>query len=89
MFSIGMKPDFNVNLIQISKNEAIRIYANMLVSSNCKCTIDLPTQIGTNSKTLLDHIYINEKKRSITSGVIACDLNDHYSIFAIISNVKN
>jgi len=28
-------------------------------------------------------------KRSITSGVITCDLSDHYSIIALISNVKN
>jgi len=29
------------------------------------------------------------KRKKITSGVITCDLSDHYSIFAIISNVKN
>ena len=53
--------DINVDLTQISNNEAICRYANFLTIFSCKCVIDLPTQIGAKSKALIDHIYTSKK----------------------------
>ena len=40
-FCIG---DININSLKMSKNDAIRRYASMLISCNCRCLIDVPTQ---------------------------------------------
>ena len=36
--------DININLLKISDNDAIRRYASMLISCNCRCLIDVPTR---------------------------------------------
>ena len=80
--------DLNVNLLNICRNNEIRRYANMLLSCNCKCLINVATRITENSKSLLDHMYTNDKKSAITAGVLISDLSDHYRIYAIISDSK-
>ena len=79
--------DFNINLMQISTNDSIRRYANMLLSCTCLSLTDLPTRISLTSKTLLNHIYTNNRKRRVVSGVLTCDLSDHYATFAIVSAI--
>ena len=59
----------------------------MLLSCTCLSLIDLPTRISFTSKTLLDHIYTNNRKRRVVSGVLTCDLSDHYATFAIVSAI--
>ena len=60
---------------------------NNLLSSPCKCVIDLPTRISDHSKTLIDHIYVNDDKHSYVSGAVLSDLSDHYGTF-IVALVK-
>ena len=80
--------DFNVNLMNISSNNAVRRYANLLISCNNRCLIDVPTRIGPSSSTLIDHLYTNDVTKSVVSGVLTnFDLSDHYAIFTIISKV--
>jgi len=55
----------------------------MLYSLSCKLLIDKPTRITKHSTTLIDHIYTNDVKPSIVSGVITDDLSDNLPIFAI------
>ena len=84
-YSLG---DFNVNLMNISSNNAVRRYANMLISCNNRCLIDVSTRIGPTSSTLIDHLYTNDVTKSVVSGVLTnFDLSDHYAIFTIISKV--
>ena len=60
-----------------------------MISSPCKCAIDLPTRITDHSKTLLDHIYVNDNKHSYISGVFLSDLSDHYGTFIATLVKKN
>ena len=53
----------------------------------CTCVIDLPTRISDHSKTLIDHIYVNDDKHSYVSGAVLSDLSDHYGTF-IVALVK-
>ena len=39
-----------------------------MMSAYCKCAIDLPTRETDHSKTLIDHTYFNESKRSTSVG---------------------
>ena len=82
--------DFNVDLMKITNKHAIRRYASMLLSCNCRCLIDVPTRVNSSANTLIDHIYTNSKKNSLKSGVLSnIDISDHYSIFTIIPICKN
>ena len=76
--------DININLLKISKNDAIRRYASMLISCNCRCLIDVPTRFCASTSTLIDHT--NDKMNPTASGVLTTSgLSDHYGIFRIIS----
>ena len=81
--------DSNIDLMQINSNQNIRKYVNEILSISTKCVIDLPTRITDHSKTLLDHIYVNDPKYPYTNGVFVCDLSDHnMATFVCISTKK-
>ena len=79
--------DFNINLLNIYARDEICRYANMLFGCNCRCLIDVPTRVTETSKTLIDHVITNDKRRAVTTGVLISDLSDHYGVFAIISHI--
>ena len=81
--------DYNIDLMQINGNHNFRKYVNNILSTSTKGAIDLPTRITDHSKTLLDHIYVNDPKHSYTSGVLLCDLSDHMATFVSISTKKS
>ena len=69
--------NFNVNLMNISSNNALRRYANNLISCNNRCLIDVPTRIGQTPSTLIDHLYSNDVTKSVVLGVLTnFDLSD-------------
>ena len=73
--------DFNIDLLQINQNNKARKYANNLLAQSCKCAIDIPTRISGNSRTLLDHVYVNDFEMNIVSGVGVYDISDHFPVF--------
>ena len=66
-----------------SKVKCATDYVDMLHSLSCKLLVHKPTRITKRSTTLIDHIYTNDVKSSIVSGIIIDDLSDHLPIFAI------
>ena len=78
--------DINIDLLKIEKNENSRNYANSLISSSCKCLINIATRVNINSATLLDHVYTSLLKNILLSGVLVTDISGHYPIFSLISN---
>ena len=76
--------DFNIDFLKIKQNEAIRKYANTLISCCVKCAINQPTRVTNTSKTLIDHIYFNSFQKVNCSGTLVSDISDHYPIFAVI-----
>ena len=60
--------DVNINLLKISTNDAIRRYASMLITCNCRCLIDVPIQFCASTSTLIDHIYTNDKMNPMARG---------------------
>ena len=75
--------DFNINLMHYSKVKCVTDYVDMLHSLSCKLLVDKPTRITKHSTTLIDHIYTNDVKSRIVSGIIIDDLSDHLPIFVI------
>ena len=72
--------DYNIDLMQININQNFRKYVNEILSSTTKCTIDLSTRFTDHSRTLLDHIYVNDPKHSYTCGLLLCDLSDRMCV---------
>ena len=69
-------------------NNFVKRYLNIVLNSLCKCAIDLPTRFNENSKTLLDHIYVNENKHLCMCEVILNNLSNHFGTFISISTKK-
>ena len=65
------------------KDQASDTYKWPPCTWSCKLLVDKPTRITKHSNTLIDHIYTNDVKSSIVSGIIIDDLSDHLPIFAI------
>ena len=84
-YTIG---NYNIDLMQINVNQNFQKYVNDILSTSTKCAIDLPTHITDHSRTLLDHIYVNDPKHFYTSRVLLCDLGDRMSTFVCISAKK-
>ena len=80
--------DYNIDLMQINVYENFRKYVNDILSTTSKCAIDFSTRIIDLSRTLLDHISVNDPKHTYTSGMVLCDLSDHMSTFVCISTKK-
>ena len=81
--------DFNIDLLQINQNNKVRKYANNLLAQSCKCAIDIPTRISGNSRTLLDHVYVNDFEMNIVSGVGVYDISDHFPVFINFTSAVN
>ena len=45
--------------------------------------ITKPTRVTQYSATLIDHIYTNKREIDSISGIIICDVSDHFGIFSI------
>ena len=80
--------DFNINLMHYSKVKCVTDYVDNLHTLSCKLLIDKLTRITKHSATLIDHIYTNDVKFSIVSGIIIDDLSDHLPIFAISKKIS-
>ena len=73
--------------MQINVNQNFQKYVNDILSTSTKCAIDLPTRVTDHSKTLLNHVFVNDSKHLYvnTSAVLLCDLGDHMSTFVCVS----
>ena len=81
--------DYNIDLLTIRSNNNVRKYVNNLLSSPCKCVIDVPTRITDYSKKPVDHVYVNDDKHSYVSGAVLTDLSNHYGTFIVALVKKN
>ena len=58
-------------------------YLDTLLENSFLPLITLPTRIGHNSATILDHICTNIADDSFDSGIIVSDISDYFPVFYI------
>ena len=75
--------DVNINLLNPEASPQINEYTNFLWSAGAKTIITKPTRIGDSSATLLDHIYTNDLRHEVETGVLVFDISDHLPIYAL------
>ena len=77
--------DFNLNLLNLDIDVDTSLFLNLLASHAYLPLITRPTRVGNNTFTLIDNIF-SQDSTNISSGIIPCDLSDHYPIFIVHKN---
>ena len=78
--------DFNINLLNCNIDKNASDYVDILYSHAFFPTINSPTRVTANSKTLIDNIFCNDVAKNIISGNTATSISDHLTQFLLISN---
>ena len=73
----------NINLLKHTLHSDTETYLDTLLENSFLALITLPTRIGHNSATILDHICTNIADDSFDSGIIVSDFSDHFPVFYI------
>ena len=85
--------DFNLNLLNYDNHDATREFANNLFSAGFLEIIKHPTRVSSynnqNTATLIDHIWTNSLKETMTGGIITTYLSDHFATFYNIETNKH
>lgn len=78
--------DFNIDLCKYNTHAQTRNFLDDILSNGLFPLITKPTRVQTHSATIIDHIYTNMTKKTITSGVIITDISDHFGTFTILKD---
>ena len=80
--------DFNVNLINFDIHNPTETFLNNFISNSFLPCIHLPTRVTYKSSTLIDNIFMLQRKpkkaQNLTSGLFYSDISDHLPCFAIL-----
>ena len=74
--------DMNINLLKHTLHSDTETYLDTLLRIILRL-ITLPTRIGHNSATILDHICTNISDDSFDSVIIVSDISHHHPVFYI------
>ena len=77
--------DFNINFLNCNIDKNSSNYVDTLYSHDFFPTINSPTRITANSKTLIDNIFYNNTTKIIISGNITASISGHITQFLLIS----
>jgi hypothetical protein len=80
--------DYNIDLLKHGSKSNVSNFVDSIHSHGLFPTITLPTRVTTHSATLLDNIFINLPITVAISGVIKCDISDHWPVF-VVCNYNN
>ena len=74
--------DFNFDLFSIKDDARVTEYYTTMVGTGLFPLILRPTRVSHANAALIDHIWSNFADKNVASGVVQCDLSDHYALFA-------
>ena len=80
---ITIVSDFNVNLLNFSTHPDTAEYADLHMSKGLLPMITKPTRIFNSGASLIDHIFVSPTNNPVTTGVLVCDISDHFPTFYI------
>ena len=78
--------DFNINLLHHDSNTVLRSFVDILDSNFILPTINIPTRITNNTKTLIDNILVSASLKG-HSGNLTVGISDHLPQFFICQEV--
>jgi len=80
--------DFNIDLLKASNNH---VFDDFVTLTNCfglRKLINKPTRVTEKTHTI-DHIYTNNSKHRMNSGIWPWDISDHHLILCVVSLSKS
>ena len=77
--------DFNIDLLKYEKHLLTTEYINSIFSLSFMPLIHRPTRVTNNTASIIDNILSNWHNIDFISGILPCDISDHFPIFNIIS----
>ena len=83
--SVFLLGDWNVNLMNHSKQQATTLFLDTLYSKMFFRLILRPTKITAHKASLIDNILTNDPLSHLISGLFVNDISDHLSVFAFVS----
>ena len=81
--AIEVVGDFNIDLLQFQTHELTNEYMESSFSFGLLPVITKPTRVTPTSATLIDHIWVNNKSKTHTAGVILSHASDHFPTFYV------
>ena len=80
--------DFNVNLINFDNHNPTEVFLNNFISNSFLPCIHLPTRVTYKSSTLIDNIFLLQRKskkaQKIISGSFYSDITDNLPCFSVL-----
>ena len=72
-----------MNYLDYSSNVHVKNFFNLAFENGIFPIINRPTRVTKTSETVIDHILTNTILNSdVESGIIKCDISDHFAIFS-------
>lgn len=82
--------DLNLNSLEYNTNNKVKNAFDMFFQSNLIPLINKPTRVTKRSASIIDHILTNNLNLENTnSGIIKCDVTDHFPVFFIENSTLN
>lgn len=78
--------DFNIDLLKAESNSKVSNFLDIMGSHSLVPSILMPTRITTESKTLIDNIFISSTHKDSLAGNIVCNISDHLPQFVFFNN---
>ena len=75
--------DFNINLLNFNIHPETAEYTDLHMSQRLLPMITKPTHIYNSGASLIDHIFVSPTDNPVTTGVLLCDMSDHFPTFYI------
>lgn len=82
--SLFLTGDFNVDLLNYSKQRKTTNFVDHLFGRGILPLITKPTRITNHSATVIDHIHTSMVKKNFKSGIIVSDVADHFGTFTVM-----
>ena len=74
--------DYNIDLLRKGNCSIPQDFVALMFSYGYMPLILRPTRVPGRSATLIDNIWINNETLLVNSGIIKCDISDHFPEFA-------
>ena len=81
--AIEVVGDFNIDLLQFQTHEQTNDYMESSFSFGLLPVITKPTRVTPTSATLIDHIWVHNKSKIHTAGIILSHISDHFPTFYV------
>ena len=81
--AITIVSDFNINLLNFNTHPETAEYADLHMTHGLLPMITKPTHIYNSGASLIDHIFVSPTSNPVTTGVLVCDVSDHFPTFYI------